>query len=191
MACLDSNDHPGCVIRGECDSISISSSGGGSMRWNCCSGEFIRQKALQAGAAEPNGLGSWSGDKRALRPAPDLGLSSLAIRETTHYFGCIMQTSIGSIGSAMRALFTRVFPKVVDVWCAREGDGPWLTIVFFTALIFICAGCALIGAVPTFVDGHDNFFLLENGWRALHGFRPHLDFWSPWGPVTFLLVALG
>jgi len=45
--------------------------------------------------------------------------------------------------------------------------------------------------VPTFTYGHDDFFLLENGWRALQGQRPHLDYWSPWGPLTNLVVALG
>lgn len=92
----------------------------------------------------------------------------------------------------MQDVFTRLFQGILDVWCATEDNrSSWLTICFVAALILLCAACALIGAVPTFIAGHDNFFFLENGWRTLHGFRPHLDFWSPWGPLTFLLVALG
>jgi hypothetical protein len=50
---------------------------------------------------------------------------------------------------------------------------------------------AYIGAVPTLIYGHDAFFFLDNGWRAVHGLRPHLDYWSGWGPLMFLIVAFG
>lgn len=95
------------------------------------------------------------------------------------------------INNAMNGFLTRLFRRILDVWCATESVSLWLTICFLVALLSICAACALVGAVPTFLAGHDNFFFLENGWRALHGLRPHLDFWSPWGPLTFLVVALG
>ncbi len=39
--------------------------------------------------------------------------------------------------------------------------------------------------------GHDIFFLLDNGWRVINGQRVHLDYYSPWGPVTFLITAAG
>src|SRR3990172_6954335 len=38
---------------------------------------------------------------------------------------------------------------------------------------------------------NDFFFLLDNGWRVVNGQRPHIDFASPWGPVTFLVSGLG
>jgi len=91
----------------------------------------------------------------------------------------------------MGGVLTRLFKRILDFWCTTESTRSWLTISFFVVLISICACCALVGAVPTFLAGHDNFFFLENGWRVLNGLRPHLDFWSPWGPLTFLLVALG
>ncbi|MGO9242188.1 MAG: hypothetical protein ACLQBJ_15410 [Bryobacteraceae bacterium] len=62
---------------------------------------------------------------------------------------------------------------------------------FFVALALICGTAAFIGIVPTRVFGHDNFFFLDNGWRIVNGLRPHLDFYSPWGPVTYLIVGLG
>jgi hypothetical protein len=63
--------------------------------------------------------------------------------------------------------------------------------LFALLLGSICAATLFIGAVPTFKFGHDDFFLLENGWRAIHGQRPQLDYFSPWGPVTFLVVGFG
>ena len=64
-------------------------------------------------------------------------------------------------------------------------------LLFVVCLLLICGTTAFIGIVPTRIFGHDNFFLLGNGWRVFCGQRPHLDFYSPWGPLTFLIVALG
>jgi hypothetical protein len=55
----------------------------------------------------------------------------------------------------------------------------------------ICGIAAWIGAVPVRLFGLDTFFLLDNGWRALCGQRVHVDYASAWGPITFLVVALG
>lgn len=57
------------------------------------------------------------------------------------------------------------------------------------AILAISALTAATGAIHARLYGHDIFFLLDNGWRALHGQRVHVDYSSAWGPVTFLLVA--
>jgi hypothetical protein len=66
-----------------------------------------------------------------------------------------------------------------------------LSIKYIVCLLIICGATAFVGAVPTRIFGHDNFFLLDNGWRIVCGQRPHLDFFSPWGPVMFLVVGMG
>jgi hypothetical protein len=59
-------------------------------------------------------------------------------------------------------------------------------------VVMCIAGIAAsTGAIHARLYGHDIFFLLDNGWRVLHGQRVHVDFSSGWGPVTFLLVAAG
>ncbi|QWV95113.1 hypothetical protein KP004_08030 [Geomonas oryzisoli] len=63
--------------------------------------------------------------------------------------------------------------------------------LFLLFLVGICAAAVYIGAVPTRKFGHDIFFLLDNGWRVVTGQRPHLDYTSPWGPLSFLVVASG
>jgi hypothetical protein len=63
--------------------------------------------------------------------------------------------------------------------------------VFPICLIAICGAAVFVGAVPTHVFGHDAFFLLDNGWRIVKGQRPHVDYASPWGPLSFLVVASG
>lgn len=64
-------------------------------------------------------------------------------------------------------------------------------VLFLFCIVVVCAAAAYIGAVPIRKFGHDIFFLLDNGWRVVNGQRPHLDFTSPWGPLSFLVVAAG
>lgn len=84
------------------------------------------------------------------------------------------------------------FERFLAVWQDSKALLPArLPIVFFAGLALICGATAFIGAVPTRIYGHDIFIYFGNGWRVLNGQRPHLDFTSPWGPVGFLVSALG
>jgi hypothetical protein len=87
-------------------------------------------------------------------------------------------------------ILRRVFEGLLDWFVtSRSPSRPRST--FLVSLAVICGVTVFIGAVPTLIFGHDDFLLLENGWRALFGQRPQLDFWSSWGPVIFLAMALG
>jgi len=66
-----------------------------------------------------------------------------------------------------------------------------MDIFFISCLFILCATTAYIGAVPTHIFGHDIFFLLDNSWRVVNGQRPHLDYTSAWGPLSFVIFALG
>ena len=84
-----------------------------------------------------------------------------------------------------------IWKSFLSFWHGSRG-GIWGQWYFFpVCLTVICGTAFFIGAVPTRVFGHDIFFLLENGWRAVNGQRPHIDYASPWGPVTFLIGGLG
>ena len=86
----------------------------------------------------------------------------------------------------------RYFERFLWVWQDSKGhSAARLLIAFFSGLALICGVTVLIGAVPTRIYGHDIFIYLGNGWRVLNGQRPHVDFTSPWGPVGFLVSALG
>ena len=90
-----------------------------------------------------------------------------------------------------RALADIYFGWFHTVWGANEVRPRRLFAAFFSGLALICGATALMGAVPTRLFGHDIFFLLDNGWRVINGQRPHWDYYSPWGPVTFLITAAG
>jgi hypothetical protein len=64
-------------------------------------------------------------------------------------------------------------------------------VIFLACLIGISTVTIFIGAVPTHSFGHDTFFILDNGWRIINGQRPHVDYYSSWGPFYFLIVGLG
>jgi hypothetical protein len=74
-------------------------------------------------------------------------------------------------------------------------SGTWLrghgSTIAVGAVVFISFLTAATAPIHARLYGHDIFFLLDNGWRALHGQRVHLDYSSAWGPLTFLLIAGG
>jgi hypothetical protein len=87
--------------------------------------------------------------------------------------------------------------EVADLfWPVRTfWAGGWLhghrSIITIGAVLLVGALTVATGAIHARLYGHDIFFLLDNGWRALHGQRVHVDYSSGWGPLTFLLVAAG
>jgi hypothetical protein len=92
--------------------------------------------------------------------------------------------------TATRSEAAGLFSPVRTFW-----SGDWLhehyRITTVGAVLLVGALTVAIGAIHARLYGHDIFFLLDNGWRALHGQRVHVDYSSAWGPLTFLLVAAG
>jgi hypothetical protein len=94
-------------------------------------------------------------------------------------------------GAEKGSMARRVLESLWLHWTGSIKCNFNLSVLFIVCLLIICGATAFVGAVPTRVSGHDDFFLLDNGWRIICGQRPHLDFFSPWGPVTFLVVGMG
>lgn len=85
---------------------------------------------------------------------------------------------------AAAALFSPVpaDPGKPAVWPAR---------LFLGALFAICGLTVFIGLPPVVMFGHDIFFFLDNCYRVLQGQIPHRDFQSAWGPLIYLIDAVG
>ena len=79
----------------------------------------------------------------------------------------------------------------VSAWQKKPLSESRLLLLFLCGLTLISGSMAFIGAVPTRIYGHDIFIYLGNGWRIISGQRPHVDFTTPWGPIGFLISALG
>ncbi len=98
---------------------------------------------------------------------------------------------ISSPESVPTPLSRQILKSFLSFWCESRNGICSRWYFFPICLTVICGTALFIGSVPTRVFGHDVFFLLENGWRVVNGQRPHIDFASPWGPVTFLITGLG
>jgi hypothetical protein len=97
-----------------------------------------------------------------------------------------------SIVTANLRIMSMINSNFIKYFYNKPSDKTyWQFFLFLSCLIVICGTAIFIGAVPTRIFGHDIFFLLDNGWRVVNGQRPHIDFTSPWGPVSFLIVGIG
>jgi hypothetical protein len=93
----------------------------------------------------------------------------------------------------MRTAVTAVFDAVSG--SLRGRDTPALAARLFWVLlaIVLVTSLALLALGPPiiirFID--DMPILLDGGWRVYQGHLPHVDFYTPLGPVTLMLVGLG
>jgi hypothetical protein len=100
----------------------------------------------------------------------------------------LVTSHVGTLSSGPEIYFERFLKLWQDSTTVARSR---VSIIFFTALALICGATMLVGAVPTKMYGHDVFVSLDNGWRAINGQRPYVDFVSAWGPVWFLVEGLG
>ncbi len=77
------------------------------------------------------------------------------------------------------------------VTAARRGPGLGSLAAIAALLTIILCISLRTGIVPMRSYVHDMVFFADNAWRVLWGQRPHVDYSSGLGPVTYLLSALG
>jgi len=64
-------------------------------------------------------------------------------------------------------------------------------LLFLAPAVALLAAVVYVGAVRTHACGHDIMQSLDGAWRVLNGQRPHVDFYSPLGPLMYLVTAAG
>ena len=77
------------------------------------------------------------------------------------------------------------------VVAARRGPGLGAHVTIAAVLVIILGICLRTGIVPMRSYVEDMIFFADNAWRVLWGQRPHVDYSSGLGPVTYLISALG
>src|ERR1039457_3388462 len=77
------------------------------------------------------------------------------------------------------------------VTAARRSPGLGSQLTIAALLANILGICLCTGIVPMRSYVHDMVFFADNAWRVLWGQRPHVDYSSGLGPVTYLLSGLG
>ena len=79
--------------------------------------------------------------------------------------------------------------RLVTAVRRNPGVGAHLTIA--ALLVVILGICLRTGFMPIRSYVEDVIFFADNAWRVLWGQRPHVDYSSGLGPVTYLISALG
>ncbi len=67
----------------------------------------------------------------------------------------------------------------------------WGKPLVFFIVAGLCAVRAYVGMIGSRGFSHDGFMLLDGAWRMLNGQRPHIDFYSHVGFLTYLPTAIG
>jgi hypothetical protein len=84
----------------------------------------------------------------------------------------------------------RVYRLFSSAMQARGASWP----VAAFALLIVFVSCAItwrLGLPHTSIYGHDLFTFLDGSWRVSQGQIPHIDFYSAFGPIFYLMQAAG
>jgi hypothetical protein len=79
----------------------------------------------------------------------------------------------------------------LDRWLAADGRGLRTAVAALCLILAACGTALWLGLPHAAIYGHDTFIQIDGGWRVLHGQRPHVDFYSAFGPVPYLISAAG
>lgn len=74
---------------------------------------------------------------------------------------------------------------------AARATGFVATALALSLIILACGITLRLGVPHAAMYGQDTFIVLDGGWRALNGQRPHADFYSAFGPLQYLIAAAG
>lgn len=81
--------------------------------------------------------------------------------------------------------------RQLDWWLQAKSSSLRYAIAAFLLIAAACGFVAWLGVPHAAIYGHDTFIALDGSWRVLHGQRPHVDFYSAFGPVPYLIAAAG
>lgn len=74
---------------------------------------------------------------------------------------------------------------------SRPSSGILVDCVSLVLVLLLCWISLAVHSTETADYGSDLFIALDGAWRVLCGQRPHIDFYSAFGPLTYLIGAAG
>jgi hypothetical protein len=75
--------------------------------------------------------------------------------------------------------------------CRQRSVSTRLGAIWIGGLIVLCGSIAYVGVAPDRAVPCDLFIVLDGAWRVLQGQRPHIDFYTPLGPLMYMIFAAG
>ena len=101
----------------------------------------------------------------------------------------------GTLGEAQPELapsdLERLAARFVALWSYPFLGSSVVRAALLAALASLCLVRAYIGLSGITDYSHDAFGTLDGAWRVLNGQTPHADFYSPLGPLIYLVTAFG
>ncbi len=67
----------------------------------------------------------------------------------------------------------------------------WGKLLLILVIVVLCVVRAYVALIGTRVFSHDAFMLFDGAWRMLNGQRPHIDFYSHVGFLTYVPTGIG
>jgi hypothetical protein len=118
-------------------------------------------------------------------------MSALLNLETTVALECLEEHCPKPVDSEPASRWEKHLVAFLHRVLSFEGSHPFAKLLAIAVVIAGCGVCLVLGLPAMSTYGHDLFILLDGGWRVLSGQRPHVDFYSAFGPVTYLIAAAG
>ena len=81
--------------------------------------------------------------------------------------------------------------RFIASWSAPLLDRPTVAGGLLIVIVSLCLVRAYTGLSGIQVYSHDAFGALDGAWRVLQGQKPHADFYTPLGPLIYLVTAFG
>ncbi|MDQ2712903.1 MAG: hypothetical protein M3Y24_11870 [Acidobacteriota bacterium] len=88
-------------------------------------------------------------------------------------------------------IIRRFSSAILNGWRYPLLKAAWGKLLLFLIPAGLCAVRAYVGLIGSRGFSHDAFMLLDGAWRVLNGQRPHIDFYSHVGFLTYLPTAIG
>src|SRR3712207_1943074 len=99
----------------------------------------------------------------------------------------------GASSAADTTSAQRLSRSLRGTWLSLRAAGQTKVMLLFT----VCLALLMIAAswwsapLPQVVFGHDLICALDGAWKWHWNVRPHVDYYSPSGPLSYLLVDSG
>src|ERR1035437_6488638 len=85
----------------------------------------------------------------------------------------------------------RLAARFVALWNYPFLSSSVVRLALLAVLASLCLVRAYIGLSGITDYSHDAFGALDGAWRVLNGQTPHADFYTPLGPLIYLVTAFG
>ena len=85
----------------------------------------------------------------------------------------------------------RLAARFAALWSYPFLDSWVVRAALLATVASLCLVRAYLGLSGIVVYSHDAFGALDGAWRVLNGQTPHADFYSPLGPLIYLVTAFG